>query len=74
MATKSKGKETVGVGAANSAIGRHIAKGINAIVSDGGSRGFQKARARIVGRQLVSLVKKNLAAQKRGGNNNSDGG
>jgi hypothetical protein len=74
MATKSKGKETVGVGAANSAIGRHIAKGIKAIVTEGGSKGFQKARAGIIGRQLVSLVKKNLAAQKKGGKNNTDGG
>jgi hypothetical protein len=68
MATKRKGKKTVGVGAANSAIGRHIAKGIQAIVSEGGSRGFQKARAGIVGRQMVNLIKKTLD---RGGGNNS---
>jgi hypothetical protein len=73
MATRRKGKKSIAVSGANAAIGGHVANGIAIIASEGGSEQFQKARARTVGRQMVSMIKKNLAAQKRGDNNTNGG-
>jgi hypothetical protein len=71
MSTKKKGRRTTAVSRTNAAIGNHVAEGIETIVSEGGSREFQRARARTVGRRMARLIRESLSRNNNSNNNNN---